>query len=149
MGTQEPLQRSITMGRTSHSNYIEAARQVLGELGGTLSSRDLVAAAQERGLIGNGTWVYHNFLRKVRDTDEFDTSRRGYVSLADMGAPAVAEEPVAEVAPPAPFLRTRAISRACVPTSSGISGVGGRQSISRRRSSSRTTRRSGRSWACA
>ena len=91
------------MGRTSHSNYIEAARQVLGELGGTLSSRDLVAAAQERGLIGNGTWVYHNFLRKVRDTDEFDTSRRGYVSLADMGAPAVAEEPVAEVAPPAPF----------------------------------------------
>ena len=89
------------MGRTSHSNYIEAARQVLGELGGTLSSRDLVAAAQERGLIGNGTWVYHNFLRKIRDSAEFDTTRRGYVTMVD-GAP-VAEEapevvPMAEVA---------------------------------------------------
>ena len=91
------------MGRTSHSNYIEAARQVLGELGGTLSSRDLVAAAQERGLIGNGTWVYHNFLRKVRDSAEFDTTRRGYVTMVDGGP--VAEEapdvaPVAEVAAP-------------------------------------------------
>lgn len=88
------------MGRTSHSNYIEAARQVLDELGGgPIASRDLVAAAQERGLIGNGTWVYHNFLRKVRDTDEFDTSRRGYVAFANAAAP-VAEPadfaPVAE-----------------------------------------------------
>jgi len=95
------------MGRTSHSNYIEAARQVLGELGGTLSSRDLVAAAQERGLIGNGTWVYHNFLRKVRDSDEFDTTRRGYVTMvAAFGAP-VAEEapgvgPIAEAEVAAP-----------------------------------------------
>ncbi len=80
------------MGRTSHSNYIEAARQVLGELGGTLSSRDLVAAAQERGLIGNGTWVYHNFLRKVRDSAEFDTTRRGYITM-------VGEAPVAEEGP--------------------------------------------------
>ncbi len=93
------------MGRTSHSNYIEAARQVLGELGGTLSSRDLVAAAQERGLIGNGTWVYHNFLRKVRESDEFDTTRRGYVTMFD-GAP-VAEEgpgvgPIAEAEVAAP-----------------------------------------------
>ena len=80
------------MGRTSHSNYIEAARQVLDELGGTLSSRDLVAAAQERGLIGNGTWVYHNFLRKVRDSDEFDTTRRGYVTMFD-GAPVAEEGP--------------------------------------------------------
>lgn len=79
------------MGRTSHSNYIEAARQVLGELGGTLSSRDLVAAAQERGLIGNGTWVYHNFLRKVRDSEEFDTARRGYVTM--VAGAAVAEDP--------------------------------------------------------
>jgi hypothetical protein len=76
------------MGRTSHSNYIEAARQVLGELGGTLSSRDLVSAAQERGLVGNGNWVYHNFLRKVRDSAEFDTTRRGYVTMLD-GAAAV------------------------------------------------------------
>ena len=91
------------MGRTSHSNYIEAARQVLGELGGTLSSRDLVAAAQERGLIGNGTWVYHNFLRKVRDSAEFDTTRRGYVTMPD-GAPGAEEAPevvpIAEVAVP-------------------------------------------------
>ena len=93
------------MGRTSHSNYVEAARQVLGELGGTLSSRDLVAAAQERGLIGNGTWVYHNFLRKVRDSAEFDTTRRGYVTMLE-GAPealpveAVENAPVAEVAAP-------------------------------------------------
>ncbi len=92
------------MGRTSHSNYIEAARQVLGELGGTLSSRDLVAAAQERGLIGNGTWVYHNFLRKVRDSDEFDTTRRGYITMVGERtnvaeeAPSVA--PIAEVAAP-------------------------------------------------
>jgi hypothetical protein len=87
------------MGRTSHSNYIEAARQVMGELGGgPISSRDLVAAAQERGLVGNGTWVYHNFLRKVRESDEFDTSRRGYVAMPD-GAPPMAE-PVAEVVAP-------------------------------------------------
>lgn len=78
------------MGRTSHSNYIEAARQVLGELGGTLSSRDLVAAAQERGLVGNGQWVYHNFLRKVRDSAEFDTTRRGYVTMV-AGAPAASK----------------------------------------------------------
>jgi hypothetical protein len=84
------------MGRTSHSNYIEAARQVLGELGGgPVASRDLVAAAQERGLVGNGKWVYHNFLRKIRETDEFDTSKRGYVALATAAAPA-AEAPMAE-----------------------------------------------------
>jgi len=94
------------MGRTSHSNYIEAARQVLGELGGTLSSRDLVAAAQERGLIGNGTWVYHNFLRKVRDSAEFDTTRRGYVTMVGDDikfaeeAPGVAPIAEAEVAAP-------------------------------------------------
>ncbi len=79
------------MGRKPESNYIEAARAVLGELGGgPIASRDLVAAAQERGLVGNGTWVYHNFLRKVRDTAEFDTSKRGYISLVD-GAVAAAE----------------------------------------------------------
>ena len=82
------------MGRTSHSNYIEAARQVLGELGGgPISSRDLVAAAKERGLVGNGTWVYHNFLRKIRESDEFDTTRRGYVAMFD-GAPPMAEPAV-------------------------------------------------------
>lgn len=88
------------MGRTSHSNYIEAARLVLDELGGgPISSQDLVAAAKERGLVGNGTWVYHNFLRKVRESAEFDTSRRGYVAMAT-GAPATAEATPAET--PAP-----------------------------------------------
>lgn len=88
------------MGRTSHSNYVEAARQVLGELGGgPISSQTLVAAAKERGLVGNGTWVYHNFLRKVRESAEFDTSRRGYVSLF-AGAPADVAAPVAEVVMP-------------------------------------------------
>ena len=95
----KPLIRSITISRTSHSNYIEAARQVLGELGGSLSSRDLVSAAQERGLVGNGKWVYHNFLRKIRDTAEFDTSRRGYVSLMDMADPGVVEPIIVEEAP--------------------------------------------------
>lgn len=88
------------MGRTSHSNYIEAARQVLGELGGgPIASRDLVAAAQERGLVGNGTWVYHNFLRKVRESAEFDTTKRGYVSMFE-GAAAVVEEPGTAVLEP-------------------------------------------------
>lgn len=88
------------MGRKSHSNYIEAARQVLTELGGgPMASRDLVAAAQERGLVGEGKWVYHNFLRKIRESDEFDTSVRGQVSLFD-GAPAAAPVPEAEVAKP-------------------------------------------------
>lgn len=90
------------MGRQPHSNYIEAARQVLDELGGgPISSRDLVAAAQERNLIGNGKWVYHNFLRKLRESDEFDTSTRGQVSLAGASAAAPVAVPEAEVSLPA------------------------------------------------
>ncbi len=88
------------MGRKSLSNYTEAGRTVLTELGGgPISSQSLVAAAQERGLIGDGKWVYHNFLRKLRDSNEFNTSVRGQVSLT---APVAAAEaaPVAEV--PAP-----------------------------------------------
>ena len=89
------------MGRKSLGNYIEAARTVLTELGGgPISSRSLVDAAQERGLIGGGKWVYHNFLRKVRESNEFNTSVRGQISLAmDVPQPEVAA-PVAEV--PAP-----------------------------------------------
>ncbi len=92
------------MGRKPQSNYVEAARSVLAELGGgPITSRSLVDAARERGLIGDGQWTYHNFLRKVRESSEFDTSVRGHVSLADAlvnEAPAPAEMPVAEV--PAP-----------------------------------------------
>lgn len=86
------------MGRNAHANYIEAAQAVLQELGGgPISTKVLVAAAQERGLVGDGKWVYHNFSRKVRESDLFDTSVRGQVSLAV--APAV-EEPVLEVPEP-------------------------------------------------
>ncbi len=70
------------MGRKANSDYIEAARAVLGELGnGPIASQVLVTAAQERELVGTGKWVYHNFLAKVRASDEFDTSKRGYVTL--------------------------------------------------------------------
>jgi len=80
------------MGRKAHANYIEAALAVLQELGGgPISTKTLVAAAQERGLVGDGTWVYHNFSRKVRESDLFDTSVRGQIRLIQN------EEPVAEV----------------------------------------------------
>jgi hypothetical protein len=80
------------------SKYTEAAHQVLGELGGgPIASRILVDAAKERGLIGDGNWVYHNFLRKIRESDEFDTSKRGYVSLVKQGAEDPTDpEPIAE-----------------------------------------------------
>lgn len=82
------------MGRKAHANYIEAALTVLQELGGgPISTKTLVAAAQERGLIGEGKWVYHNFSRKVRESSLFNTSTRGEVSL-NQGA--VLPEPVAE-----------------------------------------------------
>lgn len=90
------------MGRKAHSNYVEAARTVLTELGGgPMPSRDLVAAAQERGLLPEGKWTYHNFLRKIRESGEFDTSVRGEVAL--MGAAAAAPvAPEAEVPAPMP-----------------------------------------------
>ena len=70
------------MVRKARSNYIEAALQILTELGGgPLSSKDLVKIAQERGLIGTTQYVYHNFLRKVRDSNLFDTAIRGQISL--------------------------------------------------------------------
>ncbi len=90
-----------TMGRKSLSNYTEAGRTVLTELGGgPISSQSLVDAARERGLIGDGKWVYHNFLRKLRESNEFNTSVRGQVSLAMPVPQAEAALPVAEV--PAP-----------------------------------------------
>lgn len=82
------------MGRKAHANYIEAALAVLQELGGgPISTKTLVAAAQERGLIGDGKWVYHNFSRKVRESSLFNTSDRGQISLR---TGVVEPEPVVE-----------------------------------------------------
>jgi len=68
------------MGRKAHANYIEAAKKVLKDLGGgPVSTKILVAMAKEKGLIGDGEWVYHNFSRRVRESDLFDTSVRGQV----------------------------------------------------------------------
>lgn len=81
------------MVRKARSNYIEAALQILTELGGgPLSSKDVVKIAQERGLVGTTTYVYHNMLRKIRESSLFDTSVRGQVSLTST------TEPVVEVA---------------------------------------------------
>ena len=92
------------MGRRPQGNYVEAAKAVLTELGGgPISSRSLVDAAQERGLIGDGKWVYHNFLRKLRESNEFNTSMRGQISLTEAAAP-VAEVPVPEAALPSESL---------------------------------------------
>ncbi len=80
------------MVRKTRSNYIEAALQILTELGGgPLSSKDLVKIAQERGLVGTTTYVYHNMLRKIRESSLFDTSVRGQVSLTSSTSPAVEE----------------------------------------------------------
>ena len=78
------------MGRKAHANYIEAAEAVLQELGGgPISTKTLVAAAQERELIGEGKWIYHNFSRKVRSSNLFDTSVRGQISLAQNVEPEI------------------------------------------------------------
>jgi len=84
------------MGRIAYANYIDAGLAVLQELGGgPISTKVLVAAAQERGLIGESKWAYHNFSRKVRESELFDTSVRGQVSLVQNVEPVV-EEPAVE-----------------------------------------------------
>lgn len=72
------------MGRKSRSNYVAAALEVFDELGvTTLSTKNLVKAAADRGLIDNDVkWVYNHMSRKIRDSELFDTSQRGQVSLA-------------------------------------------------------------------
>jgi len=92
------------MARQAKSNYIEAGIQVLTELGGTLSSKDIVKAAQERGLIGTTTYVYHNFLRKLRESDLFDTSVRGQVSLIAETESLVEARPGSKTPDAAPIL---------------------------------------------
>jgi hypothetical protein len=87
------------MGRKAHANYEEAALAVLQELGGgPINTKTLVAAAQDKGLIGEGKWVYHNFSRKIRESELFDTSLRGQVSLAPAikGLEPCVEEPEGE-----------------------------------------------------
>jgi len=81
----------------SRSNYIEAALEVLTELGGgPLSSKDLVKIVQERGLVNSERkYVYHNFLRKVRESDLFDTSVRGQVSLSKESLVEEVAQPIA------------------------------------------------------
>jgi len=80
------------MVRKARSNYIEAAMTILTELGGgPISSKDLVKIAQERGLVGTTTYVYHNMLRKIRESNLFDTAERGQVSLASAATPVVEE----------------------------------------------------------
>ena len=80
------------MVRKARSNYIEAAMQILTELGGgPLSSKDVVKIAQEMGLVGTTTYVYHNMLRKIRESSLFDTSVRGQVSLTSTSDPVVEE----------------------------------------------------------
>lgn len=78
------------MGRNAHANYIEAALTVLRELGGgPISTKTLVTVAHERGLVGDGDWVYHNFSRRIRKSELFDTSVRGQISLVQDEDPTI------------------------------------------------------------
>lgn len=85
-----------------NSKYVDAAQQVLEELGGgPVPSKTLIDAIVEKGLLPDRQYLYHNVLRKVRESDLFDTSKRGFVSLAapmgDENAEDVAEELPVEV----------------------------------------------------
>lgn len=72
------------MGRNINSKYVDAALAVFQELGiKSMSTRDLVRAAQERGLVDNAKWTYHNMSRKVRESELFDTSGRGQIRLVE------------------------------------------------------------------
>ncbi len=74
------------MGRNINSKYVDAALAVFQELGvKSMSTRDLVRAAQERGLVDNAKWTYHNMSRKVRESEMFDTSGRGQIRLVEGG----------------------------------------------------------------
>jgi hypothetical protein len=67
-----------------NSKYVDAALAVFQELGvKEMSTRDLVRAAQERKLVDEAKWTYHNMSRKVRDSELFDTADRGMVRLLD------------------------------------------------------------------
>jgi len=79
------------------SKYVEVAVQVLTELGGgPIPSKTLIDVIVDKGLLPAREYLYHNVLRKVRESDLFDTSKRGYVSLAAPAAPEAEEQPQVE-----------------------------------------------------
>jgi len=69
------------------SKYVQAATTVLEEIGGgPIRSKELVAKIVEKGLLKDRPHRYHNILHRVREDEAFDTSKRGYVSLAPQTA---------------------------------------------------------------
>jgi hypothetical protein len=80
-----------------NSKYIDAAVEVLQELGGgPVASKVLIDAIVDKGLLPNRKYLYHNVLKRVRESNLFDTSKRGYVSLVQ---PQEQPAPVEEVLP--------------------------------------------------
>ena len=72
------------MGRKRIANYTEVAKQMLQELGGgPVRSGDLVRAVIDKGLVPDTKYIYNHLLRAVRESSEFNTSLRGYVSLGE------------------------------------------------------------------
>ena len=70
------------MGRKANSDYIGAASKVLGSTSReSLRTREMYSEAVRRKLIRNTRWAYHAFSRFIRDSELFDTSKRGWVSL--------------------------------------------------------------------
>lgn len=90
-----------------NSKYVEAAVSVLEELGGgPVPSQTLIKAIVEKGLLADRKYLYHNVLRRVRESELFDTSMRGWVSLAK---PVVVEEPMAPAAEPENAVMEKAV----------------------------------------
>ena len=80
-----------------NSKYVDAAFQVLEELGGgPVPSKTLIDAIVEKGLLEDRKYLYHNVLRKVRESGLFDTSKRGFVSLTPETDEASSEKVTAE-----------------------------------------------------
>jgi len=68
-----------------NSKYVDVAFQVLEELGGgPISSKALVKIIVEKGLLEDRKYLYHNVLRKIRQSELFDTSERGVVKVAQI-----------------------------------------------------------------
>lgn len=68
------------------SKYVDAALQVLKGIsgGGSISSRELINSIVVMGILEERKYLYHNVLNKIRNSDLFDTSQRGFVSLASV-----------------------------------------------------------------